>query len=520
MKIIKRIFFGIAFLVTLFCVVILVCALSPNLTAQLAGAVNGAEAGQEPVVPVGGLSIGQAVSDFPGSTGGGSGINTGYIRDQGNYGYVTPGSDPVAPPETVNGRSGYEPVTEELEQIPEEEADNLSDVIATGELGEGLSFDAEFYPYYAMLEPDLQQLYRQIYANAQSLNTSFIPAVEVSVSQVKTVFEAVYNDHPEMFWLETGYSCKYLGNGKCVELILKYNDTADYLDQAKAQFDQQAEVILSGARTQGTPFDQEKYVHDALMEMVDYDESADMNQSAYSALVLGRSVCAGYARAFQYLMQQLGIPCYYCTGTSGEDHAWNIIRLDDTYYNVDVTWDDTNPSTYDYFNKSDNEFAGTHVRSSLSVYLPACGTSVAGNTGEVSSGIRDLINENPQQPLGWVSRGKPDMSDADMAAEALKEENLWKAGITEDQVLESLEEYYQDCVAQMKEVGIGEKQFSNVIPDYLWSPIESAYSNGSYWKGYVEAALKELNAEYFAIQLQTQRLGGGYYRLYHTIYTE
>ncbi len=523
MKAIKRIFLGIAFVITLFCVVVLVCALNPEITEELAGVVSvvsGAEAGRNPGASDNGLSIGQAKPGFPGGSQGGTGINTGWIRDQGGQGYVTPGSEPVAPPDTVNGRGGYEPVTEELEQILEEEADNLSGVIAEGELGEGLSFDAQTYPYYAMLEPVLQQLYRQIYANAQKLNTSFTPVVEVNVSQVKTVFEAVYNDHPEMFWLETGYSCKYLGNGKCVELVLKYNDTADYLEQAKEQFNQQAEVVLSGARQQETVFDQEKYVHDALMEMVEYDEAAAMNQSAYSALVLGRSVCAGYARSFQYLMQQLGVPCYYCTGTSGEDHAWNIIKLDQTYYNVDMTWDDTEPATYDYFNKSDQEFAGTHVRTSLSVYLPACGASVAEGGGEVSSGIRELINENPQQPLGWVSRGKPNFTSADEAAEALKEENLRKAGITEDQVLDSLEEYYKDCVEQIKALGTGDQQFSNVIPESFWPAVENVYSSGAYWKGYVEPALKELKGEYFAIQLQTQRLGGGYYRLYHTIYTE
>lgn len=519
MKVIKKLFFGIAFLITLFCVMILVCALNPDLTSQIAEVVNAVEAGQKPVTPDNGLSVGQADPNYPGYTGSATGINIGWIRDQGNHGYVTPGSQPAEPPESVNGRGGYEPVTEDLEQILEEEADNLSGVIATGELGDGLSFDPGLYPYYAMLEPDLQQLYRQIYANGQNLNTSFIPAVEVNVNQVKTVFEAVYNDHPEMFWLETGYSCKYLGSGRCVELILKYNGTVDYLDQAKEEFSRQAEVILSGARVLSTAFEQEKYVHDALMEMVEYDEAADMNQSAYSALVMGRSVCAGYARAFQYLMQQLGVPCYYCTGTSGEDHAWNVIKLDQTYYNVDVTWDDTNPATYDYFNKSDQEFAATHVRTSLSVYLPACGVSVAENTGEASSGIRDLINENPQQPLGWINRGKPNFSPADEAAEALKAENLRKAGITEDQVLNNMDEYYKDCVERMKEAGTGEQQFTNVIPEYLWSSIESAYGTGAYWKGYVEPALKELKAESFAIQLQAQRLGGGYYRLYHNIYT-
>jgi hypothetical protein len=518
LKVLKRIFLSIAFLIMVFCIMILVCALNPNLTSRLANAVNGAEAGGNPVLPENGVSVGQVDLKFPGNTDG-TGINTGWIRDQGNGGYVTPGTPPEAPPETVNGRTGYEPVTEELEQILEEEADNLSGIIATGDLGEGLSFDAALYPYYAMLEPNLQQLYRQIYANAQKLNTSFTPAVEASINQVKTVFEAVYNDHPELFWLETDYSCKYLGNGKCVELILKYNNTIDYFDQAKANFDSQAEVILSGARGQSSVFEQEKYVHDALMEMVEYDENSDMNQSAYSALVLGRSVCAGYARSFQYLMQQLGIPCYYCTGTSGEDHAWNIIKLDQTYYNVDVTWDDTNPATYDYFNKSDQEFANTHVRTSLSVYLPACGVNVAGNTGEVSSGIRELINESPQQPLNWVSRGKPNLTPEALAAEQLAAENLKKAGITEDQVLHNIEEYYKDCLERLKEVGTGDQQFINVIPESLWSTVERSYSSGDYWKGYVEAALKELKVENFAVQLQAQRLGGGYYRLYHTVVT-
>ena len=108
-----------------FCVAILVCALSPDITSQLAGAVNAVGAGGSPTQSDDGLSIGQSDQKFPGNANGSSGINTGWITDQGNHGYVTPGSEPVAPPETVNGRGGYEPVTEELEQILEEEADNL-----------------------------------------------------------------------------------------------------------------------------------------------------------------------------------------------------------------------------------------------------------------------------------------------------------------------------------------------------------------------------------------------------------
>ena len=48
------------------------------------------------------------------------------------------------------------------------------------------------------------------------------------------------------------------------------------------------------------------------------------------------------------------------------------MKLDDGYYNVDTTWDDTNPNTYDYFNCSDADYSKNHVRRELSVYLPPC----------------------------------------------------------------------------------------------------------------------------------------------------
>ena len=272
------------------------------------------------------------------------------------------------------------------------------------------------------------------------------------------------------------------------------------------------------------------------MKKAEYDTSADMNQSAYSALVNGQTVCAGYARAFQYLMQQLNIPCYYCTGYSGQDHAWNIIKLEQKYYNVDVTWDDTTPSTYDYYNKSDAEFADTHVRKGLSVYLPVCGSNLdagfdsdadsdSGFSGDdVGQNETDsenyLINPNPQEPISWQStwNGNSEQNtNSDEEKEASVEEKLAEAGITEDEVLSTLKDYYADCLVQMVEVGAGEGQFTNVIPEELWATIESVYNDNSFHKGYVDEALKKLEMENFAIQLQAQRLGGGYYRLYHNI---
>lgn len=53
-----------------------------------------------------------------------------------------------------------------------------------------------------------------------------------------------------------------------------------------------------------------------------------------------------------------------------------MIRLDDGFYNVDTTWDDTGDGTYDYFNKTDADYASSHIRRDLSVYLPPCNGQV------------------------------------------------------------------------------------------------------------------------------------------------
>ncbi len=516
----------------LLCALILVCALNPSLTERLAGWVSGSEMVQTDdtnnedgvMVPEGDQMAENTTQE--------NSADTGTLTNSGVY--VPPALEDVESPNSVKDRNGYEPVWEDGQEIGQKDAEELQEALKTGDTGENISFDTKMYPYYGMLNKNMQALYRQIYANALVLTTSFAPVVEVSVDEVKNVFEAVYNDHPELFWVETGYSCKYLQNGKCVELTLQYYNIASDLKEASKQFDAAAKEILDGAKDLKTDAEKERYIHDELVKSVDYHAGTAMGQSAYSALVSGRSVCAGYARAFQYLMMELDIPCYYCTGYSGQDHAWNIVELDDGFYNVDVTWDDTDPATYNYFNKSDADYAKTHMRKGMSVKLPVCigedyrkenaevvepeleTEEIQGDGENATDNIHnmdadDLINDYPSKPLVWE-----DSSDD----EEVEDEKPWEEiGLKEEDILDTLEEYYADCLKQMKKVGSGQKQFTNVIPKSLWAAIERVYSDGSYEKGYVEAALKELGMENFAIQLQTERLSGTYYRLYHNIST-
>jgi len=400
--------------------------------------------------------------------------------------YILPKQSELVVPKNVSDRNGYQQIQENSEQIDDEAAEELQNQIDAGYTGDGLDFDAVWYPYYAMLDDRGKHIYRQIYANANEVHSKFTPVEQITSEQLKNVFLAVYNDHPELFWLETAYSCKYLNNGRCVEIDLEFNRTAQNIDDARADFEENASQIVSEAQTLPSDYEKEKFVHDELLERVSYHSGAEMNQSAYSALVNGQTVCAGYARAFQYLLHELGIPCYYCTGYAGEAHAWNIVLLDDGYYNVDVTWDDSGGGRYDYFNKTDMDYASNHIRQELSVYLPPCNGSLYRN-----------LEPNPEES------GLRSIADL---------------GMTEERVLADMDSYYRDCYEQMLQNGRGSYTFYNILEgEQLLEEWYSDYQAERYKQAYMENAMVYLGISSCEMELEVERLKDGKFLISHMV---
>jgi transglutaminase/protease-like cytokinesis protein 3 len=111
-------------------------------------------------------------------------------------------------------------------------------------------------------------------------------------------------------------------------------------------------------------------VHDYLLQHMQYD---NRYYSPYDAFAKGRGMCMAYALSFQRIMQEMGIPCLY---VRGKNHAWNMVKIGDCWYNMDVTWDDAGGNPYRYFLKSDRQFSG-HSRPKTSLFqsLPVAKTS-------------------------------------------------------------------------------------------------------------------------------------------------
>lgn len=489
MKILRKLFYFLSGILAVFCALIIVCAFKPKIAENIASFLY-AERNQPAMAELQN-NLGDGITAFPSANDDEVLSPVDNPEDEGatedtvlDYRIQEQPSSSV--PEAVSGRTGYQEIQEAGEQIDEEAAKQLQNRLGIGNSGDGLEFDPAYYPYYAMLNDAEQHIYRQIYANAKAGYAAFAPVESVNPEQLKNVFSAVYNDHPELFWMETAYACKYTERDRCVEIDLQFNRAAQNLDKEKAAFDEAAGRILSEAEKLSTDYEKEKYVHDALVKLISYNAYAEMNQSAYSAIVNGETVCAGYARAFQYLLQQLGIPCYYCTGYADERHAWNIVALDDGYYNVDVTWDDEAKSNYDFFNKTDGDYADSHVRQDMSIKLPPCNGRVYRNLEPDSSeiGLRSLLD----------------------------------TGISEEQVIGDMQTYYNSCYDQILQNGPGSYTFYAALNgEQLLDEWYQSYQSEAYKQSYLEAAMTALNVSSCSMSLQVERLKDGRYLVEHEI---
>ena len=362
----------------------------------------------------------------------------------------------------------------------------------TGETDAGCDFPENFYPYRAMLNDRQKRVYNQAYANAVSLNRNpFVLVDTVSEQELIDVMSALINDQPGLFYLETKYSYGYLLDKSVVSLTLAFNALAQDQPRHAAAFEAAADAILSKAKSLSSDVEKEKYVHDALLAGTEYDTNAANNQSAYSALVLGSSVCAGYSRALQYLLLRLGIPCYYCEGTvDGGNHAWNIVALSDGYYNVDASWDDVSAddAMHSFFNLSDAEIGKDHIRRGLSVNLPACNAKNYAHDA--------LFANEKQQP-----------------AQQEKRATYESLGYSDGDVIRSLSAYYGYCEEALTRRGVGTHTLDMVISDIdLVNEIYAATRNKDYLDGYARAVAENLALSNcsFSLKLSADYLAAGY----------
>ena len=239
--------------------------------------------------------------------------------------------------------------------------------------------------YFNQIPSELNEIYRELYERIRDYEDEAELYASVDADSFWTAYYAVLADHPEFFWVGTNIEIQQSGmTGKVVSYRLSVTVPASERDAMRAQLEAAADACIAGISADATVYQKVKYVYEYLIDVVDYAQGSRDNQNVQSALLYHSSVCAGYARAFQYILHRMGLFCTYVTGKieTGGDHGWNIVRIGDYYYNVDVTWGDPvflggesastgRAKNYNYLCCTDAELYRTHVPDT-EVRLPAC----------------------------------------------------------------------------------------------------------------------------------------------------
>ena len=209
--------------------------------------------------------------------------------------------------------------------------------------------------------------------------------------QYQSAIEALIYENPEIFYLDatsmfiniekitklSGVKYNvYINNGsKPNYLIEGFNNKQD-VEKYQLQIEIVRDYIVSNLKDKSN-YEKIKSVHDYLIESIEYDSSLSKDNiyDIYGALVLRECVCEGYAKSFQYLMNEVGIDNVIVIGTGTnsvgktENHAWNYVNIDEKWYAIDTTWDDpiivgggklTNTIRYRYFLKGSSTMNKNH----------------------------------------------------------------------------------------------------------------------------------------------------------------
>lgn len=229
------------------------------------------------------------------------------------------------------------------------------------------------YAYDSLTDDYAKELYKEL---ANSIDLSRAPTVTVDGSldefQITQALQAYRNDHPETFWL-TGESKYYVKNNSTT-VEFEYSIEPSEILSAKETFENKIDNILNDLPS-GSDFEKEEYINNYIIENCKYDDAAAQIENiegnendAYGALVDGSAVCEGYARAFQLLCNKADIDCVMVSGTvDNTNHAWNCVKIGGEWYQIDVTWNDTDGDKdylqNDYFNLTDSLMLEDHTLS-------------------------------------------------------------------------------------------------------------------------------------------------------------
>lgn len=254
----------------------------------------------------------------------------------------------------------------------------------------------------------MQKFYREIDNKAIAFHHSTIDmqtllvfrvdhtALGLNIEEASQVYKLYRNDHPLYFWISSSWA---KSDTELICMVVPEYAAYSARKQAIETVESKVDTLLQYTEGETSPYRIALAYHDIIIDAVDYAYESDgitPQNDAWAHNIIGvleeqGAVCEGYARTFQLLLNARGVENIFITGKgANEDHAWNLVRLEDGgWYWCDLTWDDR-PDwmwgvQYNYFCVNDTESVswidGSYSVKGNDTFLTKHLPDTSGNTG-------------------------------------------------------------------------------------------------------------------------------------------
>jgi hypothetical protein len=210
-----------------------------------------------------------------------------------------------------------------------------------------------------------------------------ISSLSLSANEAVEVWKIFKYDNPIFYWIDNFVFYSMSGtppNQQVVSINICVEQTY-FLQTSRTTINQTIEQEFRNyqAAVAGMTCEDEivRTVHDKILFHNNYvfNSFGEPEMAAWAHNIVGimerrGAVCSGYSKAFQLILNGLGIDAILVTGLGVvgspprfEPHAWNMVRINGAWYYVDITWNDTGTSTaiHTFFKQAPAQFEARHI---------------------------------------------------------------------------------------------------------------------------------------------------------------
>lgn len=231
--------------------------------------------------------------------------------------------------------------------------------------------------YYDKLPEAKRKVYMQMYKGLREHKKRIdikTDTSEISTDDMMYIFTCLYNDTPSFYFVDLSM-CQF------IRIPTGYIFIKDFI-YSEEKIKKYDKAIIDGLRIfkeryindTMTDYEKEIVIHDYLVKSVTYDEESIKEEeqrirhgeiyNVLGPLLRKKAVCWGIACAFKLICDYCKIKCLVIIGDTlpirddNISHAWNMVRIDNENYHVDVTWNIKKKGdisfAYDYLNLDDH----------------------------------------------------------------------------------------------------------------------------------------------------------------------